>query len=248
MVAHIVHTDNVPPGSWEQSDDVNAGDLFLKRIPMLKSCPHFLRGRLREGFWIRAPGEIKGETRGRRCWRIASLEIVRFVAKMLLHRPRGVGSLGPDELVRRVDAFSQGRWTQLIDEAQQQELGGTIFDPEGPSVESSTSADGSSFGPEERRNFPGISRATTTTADATHTRRSVAVRPRTSSRAQLEGVHQMFEWSAFRIGTRSWWLQLRDVASVPRRLRGAPIALVGGRGFRGAQHLQKWRDSSRWQP
>ena len=33
--------------------------------------------------------------------------------------------------------------------------------------------------------------------------------PRTSSRVpQLEGVHQMFEWSAFRIGTKSCGMQL----------------------------------------
>ena len=41
---------------------------------------------------------------------------------MLQHRPRGVGSLGRDELARRVNAFTQGRWTQLINEAAQHEV------------------------------------------------------------------------------------------------------------------------------
>ena len=31
-------------------DEVDLTDFFLLRMPMLKSCPHFLRARLRESF------------------------------------------------------------------------------------------------------------------------------------------------------------------------------------------------------
>ena len=33
--------------SWACLDDINLENFFDERIPMLKSCPHFLRGRLR---------------------------------------------------------------------------------------------------------------------------------------------------------------------------------------------------------
>ena len=73
LAVHIVHTDTAPPGSWELFDDVNTRDVFLKRVPMLKSCP-FLERTSSRMVWIRTSGEIEGETRGQRCWRIASLE------------------------------------------------------------------------------------------------------------------------------------------------------------------------------
>ena len=52
----------------------------------------------------------------RRAWKLFAL-----LPLMLLHRPRAVGSLGRDELARRVDEFTQGSWMQLIDSAEQQE-------------------------------------------------------------------------------------------------------------------------------
>ena len=38
---------------------------------------------------------------------------------MLLHRPRGTGSLSRDELARRADLFAEGRWADLIERARQ---------------------------------------------------------------------------------------------------------------------------------
>ena len=38
---------NPVDGVWAQLDLVDCHDLFLTNIPMLKSCPRFLRGRLR---------------------------------------------------------------------------------------------------------------------------------------------------------------------------------------------------------
>ena len=40
-----------PTGTfWEQVDTFSLEDVFLRRVPMLKTCPHFMRGRLRECF------------------------------------------------------------------------------------------------------------------------------------------------------------------------------------------------------
>ena len=87
----------LPEGTWEQMDHVDLQETFLLRIPMLKSCPHFLRGRLRECFRItlrercraKAVGDIVAEERE---WKAFGL-----VPTMLLNRPRGWGSIGRDE-------------------------------------------------------------------------------------------------------------------------------------------------------
>ena len=43
----------LPGGSmWEQVDSFSFEDVFLHRVPMLKTCPHFMRGSLRECFEI----------------------------------------------------------------------------------------------------------------------------------------------------------------------------------------------------
>ena len=59
----------VPGRCWEQLDQVNLAEWFLKRIPILKTCPHFLRGRLRQCFTValreryraRQSGDIQAE-------------------------------------------------------------------------------------------------------------------------------------------------------------------------------------------
>ena len=35
---------------WEQLDSADVKDVMLSRVSMLKGCPHFMRGRLREVF------------------------------------------------------------------------------------------------------------------------------------------------------------------------------------------------------
>ena len=37
---------------WEELEQFSMEDIFRTRVPMLKSCPHFLRGRLRESFQV----------------------------------------------------------------------------------------------------------------------------------------------------------------------------------------------------
>ena len=41
-----------PLECWQKLDQVDLSEVFLQRIPMLKSCPRFLRGRLRFSFGV----------------------------------------------------------------------------------------------------------------------------------------------------------------------------------------------------
>ena len=83
---------------FEVPPTLDLQETFLLRIPMLKSCSHFLRGRLRECFAVtlrerhraKAVGGTVVEERG---WKAFGL-----VPTMLLNRPRGWGSIGWDEL------------------------------------------------------------------------------------------------------------------------------------------------------
>ena len=102
---------------WSQLDSVNLEDIFALRVPMLKSCPHFLRGRLRESFNLtlrerfraRLEGNVEAETSA---WKFFGLILV-----MLLHRPVGTGSVGRTELAQRADDFARGLWTDLLRKA-----------------------------------------------------------------------------------------------------------------------------------
>ena len=44
----------LPVSCWEQLDEVNLEEWFLKRVPTLKKCPHFMRGRLRHCFAVQS--------------------------------------------------------------------------------------------------------------------------------------------------------------------------------------------------
>ena len=102
----------VTPESWEQLDQVNIEELFLLRVPMLKSCP---RGRLRFRFLIALRERHRAMMANdwvaeERAWKLFGL-----VPVMLLHRPRHTGSVGRDELAKRADDFGRGKWTELIE-------------------------------------------------------------------------------------------------------------------------------------
>ena len=116
-----VPTHDVPrPGAadlnWSQLDQFNVEEIFLIRVPMLRSCPHHLRGRLweclglalRERFRARFIGDVESETRA---WKLFEL-----IPMMLLHKPKGTGSVGRSELARRFDLFARG--SQLIHKVQ----------------------------------------------------------------------------------------------------------------------------------
>ena len=119
VVQRRTSPSSFPDGSWEQMDDLDLSDLFLMRIPMLRSCPHFLRARLRQSFGAaleeRHRAKVAGDEQAEsRAWKLFGL-----IPLMLLHRPRGTGSLGRDELARRAELFAEGRWVELIERARQ---------------------------------------------------------------------------------------------------------------------------------
>ena len=108
---------SVPASSWQELDAVNVEDVFFRRVPMLRSCPRFLRGRfrecfslgLRERFRAKQEGDVTAEIRG---WKLFLL-----VPMMILHKTSGTSTIGRNELAARVDAFARGRWRELLEEA-----------------------------------------------------------------------------------------------------------------------------------
>ena len=102
----------MPPGTWEQLDHMHVEDLFLMKIPMFRSCPKFLRGRLREGFACTLRERFRAKQVGdevgeRRAWKLFAL-----IPLMLLHRPRNTGSMGRDD---------HGQWSELVDDVVAQQ-------------------------------------------------------------------------------------------------------------------------------
>ena len=78
----------------------HVSEMFVMRVPMLKSCPCFLRGRLRFSFfvtlWERPRCKLEQDMQG------------EMVPMLFLHRPKHVGSVGRDELAKRPTVSSKG--------------------------------------------------------------------------------------------------------------------------------------------
>ena len=91
----------------------------LGACPMLKTCPYFMRGRLRQSLavalWERSRAKDVGDVVGEeRAWKVFGLIFV-----MLLYRPRGTMSIGREELAKRADDLAHGRFSQLLSRANQ---------------------------------------------------------------------------------------------------------------------------------
>ena len=67
---------SVPRDSWEQLDDVDLEEVFLRRTPVLRSCLHFLRGRVRHSFTVTLVRTFEGQVGGRHCRRRTCVESV----------------------------------------------------------------------------------------------------------------------------------------------------------------------------
>ena len=104
--------------SWEQLDEVDLDEMFLMRAPMLKKCPRFLRGRLRFSFLVALRERLRCKLDGNRSGEDRAWKLFALVPMMLLHRPRHMGSVGRDELAKRVDRFTRGQWSELIAEVR----------------------------------------------------------------------------------------------------------------------------------
>ena len=107
---------------WSLLDDFQIDEIFLLRVTMLKTCPHFMRGRLREAFQVALRERFRAKLMGDEEGQIRGWKLFALVPMMLLHRPRGTGSVGRSELVHRADKFAAGRWTELVVEATQHQV------------------------------------------------------------------------------------------------------------------------------
>ena len=98
-----------PPGErWRELGDVDLREVFSLRVPMLKTCPHFLKGRLRHAFCValqerRRAQQASDEQGLKRAWKLFGSILI-----LLLQRPGGNGYVGRDELERRADEFGMG--------------------------------------------------------------------------------------------------------------------------------------------
>ena len=83
--------------AWESLDTIDCKELFLKKISMLKSCPSFLRGKLREcfSFALRQRGKIVGDDQAElRCWEIVRSDPIDVASQNLWDRVSRQGRIG----------------------------------------------------------------------------------------------------------------------------------------------------------
>ena len=100
-------------------DSVDLSDWFEMRVSMLKTCPFFFRGRLRQSFTVALreryrARQVEDTHAEERAWKLFGL-----IPIMLMHRPRGTGAVGRDELTQRADDFARGQWTELLQNVSQ---------------------------------------------------------------------------------------------------------------------------------
>ena len=77
--------------SWSSLDQIDLGEIFSQRMPMLKSCPHFLRGRLRFSFSFALRERCRAREAGDELAEIRAWKLFGLIPVMLLFRPRGSG-------------------------------------------------------------------------------------------------------------------------------------------------------------
>ncbi len=104
-----------PQEAWESLDSINLTEWFRKRIPLLKSCPQFLRGRYRHAQRLATEyiDNAENEDAARRGWKAFGL-----LSTMLLHRPQSKGFVGQEELHRRCELFARGDWIAMLESAE----------------------------------------------------------------------------------------------------------------------------------
>ena len=102
---------------WSQLDDFSLEELFLLQVPMLRTCPHFLRNRLRECFGLALRERFRAKVVADEEAEVRAWKLFGLIPMMLLHKPKGVGSVGRNELAQRINLFQRGSWAQLIHQA-----------------------------------------------------------------------------------------------------------------------------------
>ena len=77
-----------------------------------------MRGRLRQSFDLALRERHRAHLAGDRVAENRSWKLFGLIPRLLLHRRRGSGSVGRDELCSREDQFAPGEWVSLIDIAR----------------------------------------------------------------------------------------------------------------------------------
>ena len=204
--------------------------------------PRFMRGRfrqcwgtaLRERCRARLAGDVVSESRD---WKLFCL-----VPVMLLHRPRGSGSVE-----RRVGTEScrfRGRQVDPVvgrcirvhfsevpsdyhhngGRAETQRAGRSVTHPTWPGLTRSTGVDRGGIGAQKQKNFAGDEASTSRSAGATNPAAVLEFEPDTPLTMEED-----FPFCSQGTPSRSRWLHKRNVAHLSRRCRNA---LVRRRRFR----------------
>ena len=91
--------------------------MFL--MPMLRTCPHFLRGRLRFSFFVGLRERLRAKMLNDRVGEARAWKLFGLIPLMLLHTPMHTGAVLRDELAQRADDLTtllegSGRiWSRL---------------------------------------------------------------------------------------------------------------------------------------
>ena len=108
----VVQRPRPPPvfsDSWASLDGVQVEELFTQRVPMLKSCPHFFRGKLRHCFGIALREQRRAKIEGDRVAETRAWKLFGLVPMMLFHRTKWSRTIG------REDDIIEGRWLGLVE-------------------------------------------------------------------------------------------------------------------------------------
>ena len=108
-----------PDARWDVMDDVNLEEISSKRFRVLQSCPFQMRGRFRQATRVALETLHNGVVGHDSLMKTRGWKLFILLPFMLLWRPRGHAKVGKDELCRRFDKFSAGRWADLIREGHQ---------------------------------------------------------------------------------------------------------------------------------
>ena len=143
---------------------------------MMKSCPGFLRGRLRFCFGVALRERHRAKSAGDRDAEIRAWKLFGLIPLLLFHRTKHSGTIGRDELAKRADDVSRGDWISLLTAAlQAQQPQVQLREPRNEQerrgaaamsrvkrgqVSSETRIDWSCSGTEERRDSSRVARET----------------------------------------------------------------------------------------
>ena len=106
--------NGLPADCWEKLDSVDVKEVMLWRVPMLRCCPYFMKGRLRECFATALRERHREALIGDNEVQVRAWKLFALIPTLLFQRPRGTGSIGRAELAQRVEGFFQGRGLSLV--------------------------------------------------------------------------------------------------------------------------------------